>query len=424
MKGHIRQRTKGSWTIVIDVGKDPETGKRMQKWHTIRGTKRDADRTLREMLLALEKGTYVKPTRLTVGEWLIQWLETYAKVHITLRTQESYSSTVRGHLVPSLGSIPLTQLRPQHLENYYARALSLGRTDGKGGLSARSVLYHHRILSEALGHAVKMGYLARNVAEVVKPPRPARAKLATLEPDDISRFLDAARQTPYYVLFSTLLYTGLRRGEALALKWRCVDLDMASLYVVDTAYKLHDGTFVIKEPKTAHSRRSIALSPSLALLLRKYREDQVQFGLSVGRAISDDDFVFTPLGGGPLDPDTVSHAFAKLIRKAGLPHIRLHDLRHSHATLMLKAGIHPKIVSERLGHSSIAITLDIYSHVLPGLQEAAAERFDRLLETNDAQHQNGDVSKMLAKEDNVQREPRRTRTSNQLIKSQLLCQLS
>ena len=301
-------------------------------------------------------------------------------MHTTVRTQESYSSMIRCHLLPSLGLIPLDQLRPQHLQKYYAHALSCGCVDKKGGLSARSVLYHHRILSEALSHAVKMGLVARNVAEVVDPPRPARVRMITLGPDDILRFLDAARETPYYVLFCTLLYTGLRRGELLALRWCNVDVDMATLYVVETAFKLSTGEYVIKEPKTPHSRRPVALSPSLALLLRKYRSDQELLWAQLGRELRDDEFVFARVDGKPLDPSMVTRTFAKMIRKADLPPIRLHDLRHTHATLMLKAGVHPKIVSERLGHANIGITLDTYSHVLPGLQEAAAERFDKMLE--------------------------------------------
>jgi integrase len=140
MKGHIRQRSKGSWTIVIDVGRDPATGKRRQHWHAVRGTKRDAERLLRDMLRNLEGGAYVKPTHLTLGEWLMQWFESYVKIHTTPITQESYISIIRRHIVPSLGAVPLTQLQPNHLQNYYAYASAHGRIDGKGGLSARSVL--------------------------------------------------------------------------------------------------------------------------------------------------------------------------------------------------------------------------------------------------------------------------------------------
>ena len=419
MKGHIRQRSKGSWAIVIDAGKDPETGKRRQQWHTIKGTKRDAQRVLHEMLVAMEKGTYIKPSQLTLGEWLDQWSDSYVTIHTTQRTQESYRSIIHRHLLPSLGSIPLNQLRPQQLQSYYAHALANGRIDKKGGLSARSVLYHHRILSEALSHAVKMGVVARSVADLVDPPRPARAKMPTLTPEEIGRFLDASKETSYYVFFSTLLYTGLRRGELLALRWRNIDLNTASLCVVETAYKLSNGQYVIKEPKTPHSRRTVSLPPSLVVLLREYRVDQELLQIRLGSTIGDDDFVFSRPDGIPLNPNAVTLAFKRIIHKAGLSHMRLHDLRHTHATLMLKAGIHPKIVSERLGHANIGITLDTYSHVLPGLQEAAAERFDQLLDmTPKTEIGDINVSKMLAENKDLDSRPYRSRTCDTLIKSQ------
>jgi len=318
-----------------------------------------------------------------------------------------------------MGSILLSQLQPQHLQNYYAKALSQGRADGKGGLSARSVLYHHRIISEALKHAVKMGLVARNIAEAVDPPRISRTRMNILKPEEISRFLDAARETRFYVFYCTLLYTGLRRGEALALRWRNVDLLGSELQVVETAFKLGDGTYVVKEPKTPHSCRPVSLPPSLTLLLREYRADQQILSEELGKRLRDDDFVFSCTDGSPLDPNTVTRTFSKITKKAGLPHIRLHDLRHTHATLMLKAGVHPKIVSERLGHANIGITLDTYSHVLPGLQEAAAERFDRLLEEEVAREedQKADVCKMLAKDPGNESEPCWIRTSDTLIKS-------
>ena len=379
MKGHIRKRGN-NWAVVIELPRDSVSGKRKQKWIPVKGTKRDADRKLREVLHTMDNGAYVEPKKISLGEWLRQWLKDYVSIHTTMRTQESYRSIIERHLIPALGTIRLAELIPQHIQSYYARALSEGRADGNGGLSARSVVYHHRILSKALDYAVRMGAIARNVTSVIDPPRVARVKMATLNIDEIARFLDAAIDTSFYVLFVTLLYTGLRRGELLALKWRNLDLEKGSLIVVETAYKLGTGEYVIKEPKTAHSRRTVSLSPALVALLREYRADQELLRVQLGIGLADNDFAFIRHDGSPINPNAVTHAFQRVIKKAGLKHVRLHDLRHTHATLMLKAGEHPKIVSERLGHANIGITLDTYSHVLPGLQEAAAERFDKVMD--------------------------------------------
>ncbi|MBA7503431.1 Tyrosine recombinase XerC [subsurface metagenome] len=385
MRGHIKQRSKGSWSIIIDVGRDPQTGKRRQQWQTVKGTKGDAQRELRETLHSLERGAYVKPQKVSLGEYLKQWVESYAAIHTSPRTTEGYRAIVHRYIVPALGGIPLCQLQPQHLENYYSGALSHGRLDGKGGLSGRTVLHQHRVLSEALSHAVKQGVVVRNVAEAVVPPRPGRIEMSTLASENVPRFLDAARRTPYYVLFYAALYTGMRRGELLGLRWCDIDLGRASISVVQTLYRLSSGEFVIKEPKSPHSRRLVSLSPSLAKLLRGHHAEREAQKALLGERLAGSDLVFAHPDGSPLDPSTVSHGFGRLIRKAGLPHIRFHDLRHTHATLMLKAGVHPKIVSERLGHANIGITLDTYSHVVPGLQEAAALRFDTLLEPETAQ---------------------------------------
>jgi integrase len=424
MKGHVYQRAKGSWTIVYDLPVDMVTGKRRQKSQTVKGTKRDAERALREVLLSLEQGTYVKPNKVKLGEWLIQWLKDYVSMNTTDRTQESYKSIVERHLIPSLGKITLTDLQPVHIQSYYAAKLDKGRADGKGGLSARSIVYHHRILSNALDYAVKMGIVVRNVIKVVEPPRVAKVTMHTLSPEEVTKFLDAARETDYFVYFATLLYTGLRRGELLALRWRNLDLESAKLTVVETAYKLGNGTYVIKEPKTPQSRRTVTLPPSLVELFNVYRADQELLRIQLGVSLDADDFVFIRPDGSPINPNAVTLAFRRIIKKAMLRSIRIHDLRHTHATLMLKAGVHPKVVSERLGHANIGITLDIYSHVLPGLQEAAAEKFDRIFEEDTDENSDPFVSKMLANGDGVECRPCRSRTCDTLIKSQVLCQLS
>ncbi len=400
MKGSIRQRSKGSWEVCIDTGRDSATGKRMRHFQTVRGTKREAEQRLAELLVSVGQGSFVKPTRLTLAQFLEEWLKNHVALNCSPRTKASYEMLIRRHIIPELGAMRLSQLEPSHLESFYRREREKGCIHRKGQLSARTVRYCHSILAEALGHAVRMGLIARNVALAANAPRAEHRAMSTLAPEDIPKFLEAAAETPYYAVFYTLLYTGMRRGEALALRWKNVDLGLPSLSVlgsisvVETVYKLN-GEYVIKEPKTPHSQRQIALPPSLTLVLGQHRAEQKAQRDLLGKPLTENDLVFSHPDGTPLCPSTISHAFANIIRKAGLLHIRLHDLRHSYATLMLKAGVHPKVVSEALGHSSISVTLDTYSHVLPGIQEAAAQRFDDFLSVRGIG--NGNVGKMSAK---------------------------
>ncbi|GAH80025.1 unnamed protein product, partial [marine sediment metagenome] len=250
----------------------------------------------------------------------------YAGMHTSPRTQESYRMEVEHHLIPHLGAIALCQLQPQQLQSYYADALKKGRMDGKGGLSARTVLYHHRILSEALSHALKMELVARNVAKAVDPPRPRQVKIATMALEDIPKFVEVVWETPYYVLFFTALFTGMRLGELLGLRWRDIGLDSGALFVVQALYKRR-GVCQMIEPKSPYSRRKIALPSSLSLLLRQHGAKQEAERILLGKVVSGDDLVFAYVDGRPLDPDTVSHAFVRLLKRAGLPHIRFHDLR-------------------------------------------------------------------------------------------------
>ncbi len=363
------------------------------------GTKKDAERALRELLHSVEKGSYVKLSKVSRAEFLEEWLQGYVELNCSPRTKASYEMIIRRHLIPELGGILLSQLGPRHLQAFYSQQKVQGRVDGKGPLSSKTVRYCHSLLAEALEHAVKMGLVSRNVARATEAPRVDHKVMSTLMLEDIPKFLGAAKGTPYHTLFYLLLHTGLRRGEALALRWKNVDLGLPSLGVLgylsvtETVYRLA-GDYIVKEPKTPSSRRRIALPPSLVLVLRQHRTEQEAQQALLGKPLIDNDFVFAHPDGNPLDPSTVSHAFNKVIRKAGLPHIRLHDLRHTHASLLLQAGVHPKVVQERLGHSSIRVTLDTYSHVMGGLQEAAAQHFDELLTSRKAETEN--VSKMLA----------------------------
>ncbi len=234
-------------------------------------------------------------------------------------------------------------------------------------------------LHQSLEAAVKLGLILRNPADAVTPPRFQRAEIHVMDEDDVHSFLEAAKSTPYYALFYTSLFTGMRRSEILALRWCDVDLTMCELSVTRTLHHLLDGRMVFRAPKTAKGRRLIALSPSTALVLKELKEKAKAEHILMGTVLKDSDLVFSYVNGEPLLPDSISQAWRRLAKHLGLSGIRLHDARHTHASLMLKQGIHPKIVQERLGHASIQITLDTYSHVAPGLQKAAAIKFDELL---------------------------------------------
>jgi len=379
MRGHIVKRAKNSYSIAISLGKDPTTSKYKQQWVSVKGTKKEAEKRLAEILHQIDNGTFLRPGKTTLAEYLERWLKDYVWPNLAPRTAEGYEHIIQRHLIPSLGNMPLTQLKPEQLQRYYSEKLSGGRCDGKGALSPRTVRHHHVTLHDALEHAVKMGLLNRNVADAVSPPRYQRPQWQTLSEFDISTFLEVAKRTPYYVLFYQALFTGMRRSELLALRWCDVDLLLCQAHVTRTLHHLRTGEIVFRAPKTAKGRRLVSLSPSAARLLQEHKEKQAATRASLGIPLKDDDLIFSDLVGKPLLPDTVTHAWVKLARRAGLKGLRLHDARHTHASLMLKQGVHPKIVQERLGHASIQITLDTYSHVAPGLQEAAAAGFDKMV---------------------------------------------
>ena len=323
-------------------------------------------------------GNYTQPSKMTLGEYLKRWLKDYVTPNLAPKTAEWYAYIVHTHIIPALGNITLTQLRPEHLQRYYADKLASGRNDGQGALSPQTVRHCHVTIHYALETAMKWGIIMRNPADAVMPPPIQRKQMQTWNESEVRCFLEEIKKSPYYALFHLLLSSGMRRGEALALRWRDVDLTLCQVYVTRSLQHLKDGTFVFKQPKTARGQRSIALPPATTLVLREHYEKQAEIMSRMGATLKGDDLVFCHSDGTPLQPSSITHAWEKLVKRSGLKYIRLHDARHTHASLMLKQGIHPKIVQERLGHASIQITLDTYSHVAAGLQEAAAMRFNEV----------------------------------------------
>lgn len=380
MQGHIRKRGKNSWTVVIDAGRDPITGKRRQQRRSVQGIRRDAEALLVQLLHQRDSGIDAPPGKLTAGEYLQRWLEDYAKGNTAPRTYERYQQIVRQHLVPALGAIPLARLRPQHIQAYYSEARQTGRADGNdGGLSAQTVLHHHRVLREALHHAVRWQLLARNPADAVEAPRPPHHEMTVLTPEGVQRLLAACKDPDLHAIVFVAVATGLREGELLALRWSDADLNGGSLAVTRTLQYVSGRGLLFREPKTSRSRRRVSLSRETVAVLSEHRRRQLERRLALGPDYEDQRLVFAGPAGKPIPPYSVSQRFATLVKAAGIGPLRFHDLRHTSATLMLSAGVHPKIVSERLGHSGVAITLDTYSHVLPGLQEEAANLLDAFL---------------------------------------------
>jgi integrase len=377
MKGHVRRRGKASWAVILDLGRDA-AGKRRQKWHSVKGTRKEAEHELARLLNELRVGEYVESTKMPLREYLERWLRDYAKPRVSPKTYERYKQIVDRSLAPALGDHVLAKLRPLHIQEFYANALQTGRKDGHGGLSAQTVLHLHRLLHKALSQAVRWQLLARNPATAVEPPRPQREQMRALDEKETATLIKSLEGKQLYLPTVLAVAGGLRRGEMLALRWQDVDLGTGLAVICRSLEQTKEG-LRFKTPKTERGRRTVVL-PGFALeQLRSHKAQQAARRLATGPAYSDNDLICAREDGTPWPPDAFSTAFAKYVRGCKLAHFRFHDLRHTHATQLLRQGVHPKIVSERLGHSNIAITLDTYSHVLPGMQEDAMTVFDASL---------------------------------------------
>lgn len=375
MKGSLVNRN-GHYSVILE-DKDPVTGIRKQKWIAVKGNYKEASQQMTEMVNSYNQGIFVKPQKTTLADFLNQWLKDCIQPNLSIRTFELYSYMSKNHIIPAIGNIPLCDLKPQHLQHLYADKLS-------SGLNGRTVQLMHVTLHKALKNGVKTGLLMRNISESVDAPKAQRREMQVMSETDIHLFLDYAKDTEYYALFYLLLFTGLRRGEALALRWQDIDLLLCQLSVTRSARQLYNvdpgKQVTFKETKTAGSRRTVSLSPSTCAILREHQEaQQKQRQLLELPPSAVEDLVFSRYDGSPLRPDSVSHAWLKLVRRCGLKGIRLHDARHTHSTLMLKNGINVKVLAERLGHANISTTLNIYAHVTPSMQQDAANKFDDIL---------------------------------------------
>ncbi len=363
-EGSIYQRRDGRWCASVSIGR----GKRK---HFLGSNRGDVARQLNSALKSRDDGVPTIIKRQTVEQYLKSWLD-IIKPSIRERTWVRYEQYVRLHAIPRIGKLSMEKLTAQHLQRLYADRLD-------AGLSPTTVHHLHATMHKALSQAVRWNVVARNVADLVDPPRIVKHEMETLSPENARRLLSAATADRMEGLFTLALTTGMREGELLGLRWRDVRLDDATLEVRGSLQRVAAG-LVVMEPKTKHSRRRVGLTEAAVAALRRHRVRQAEERRRLGARWAESDFVFTDEVGMPIDATKfLRNSFRPLLRAAGLPDMRFHDLRHTAATLVLGRGIHPKIVSEMLGHSQIAITLDLYSHVTPTMQREATLAMDAIV---------------------------------------------
>ena len=379
--GSVYQRKDGKWVGEATVGLRADGGR--DRRYVYADTREEAQAALRKLLHERDKGLLADPGKQTVGQFLTAWLEDVVKPSVRPNTYLSYAGVVNKHINPVLGKIRLAKLSPQHLQRFYREKQEEGLT--------RTVRLCHSVLQRSLGQATKWGLIPRNPAGLVDPPKVPQRKFRPLSPEEARRLLEAAEGDRFHALYVLAITCGLRQGELLGLTWENVDLDRGTLQVryqlqwvkkeAEKSGNREKPSWVLTEPKSAKSRRTVMLPQVAIKALKKHRVQQIAEKLEMGEVWQDLGFVFTTPIGTPQDASGFrKRSFQPLLERAGVPKIRFHDLRHTHASLLLAQGVHPKVVQEQLGHSQISLTLDTYSHLLPTLQQQAAAEMDKMFD--------------------------------------------
>ncbi len=381
MQGSVRKRSAkrgkdgfDSWQIRICTGIKSD-GSPERHEETIRGKREDADRLLRKRIEEFESGRLARPTKDTLEAYFLEWLKTTATKR-TARTNQDYHDTLARYVFPELGNLPLQRLNPLSLQRLYTGMEARG-------LSGRTIRLTHAVVRSGLKAAVRWRLLPHNPAQDVELPKPKRPgqRIRALSAEQARAFLAATEGGRLHAMFVLALDSGCRPEEYFGLRWSEVDLDAGSIRVTKVLVRLRGNGWSLEEPKTSSSRRTIRLSPPTVAALRAHRRRQAEERLALGPCYENHGFVFASRTGAPLEIHNIrQREFKRAAKQAGLPAgVRLYDLRHSMATLLLAAGVNPKVVAERLGHSGVAMTLQVYCSVLPSMQEQAADQIGRLL---------------------------------------------
>lgn len=377
MRGSIVKRGRDSWSVVVDLGM--VNGRRKQKWFTVKGTRKDAEAERIRQLSSLQDGTFVDNTKMTVPEYLDYWLENHAKSAVSKKTFERFSEMIHNHLAPAF-PMPLQKLRPVDVQTFFTKAEKSGRKDGKGGVSRQTIKHFYRLLKSSFKQAVRLQILKVNPLDAVTPPRVEKTEHRVLDVDGVLALLERAERSQIYPALLIAALTGMRRGEVCALRWQDVDLMKGQISVCRTLEQTAE-SLTFKEPKTKKSRRTIAMIPMLVSGLKSHKAEQAKIRLMMGTGYQDNGLIFCRMDGSPYPPNSLTTSYRSLIRSTHFKGLRLHDLRHSFATIHLQLGTPTKVISETLGHSNIGITLDTYSHVTPNMQDDAAARMQAAFQT-------------------------------------------
>lgn len=374
MAGQVIKKGDRKWLVRVFLGRDGN-GKRRYFNKLIQGNKKDASGYLSRTLTEISQGTFVVPSKTTLDEYLNEWLRNSAKQKLSERTYTHQVFCIDRYIRPKVGPKKLSTLQPLDLQELYTEMR-------ERGLGPRTIQIVHNILNRAFNQAVKWRIMVSNPAQFVDRPKQERREMQALAPEQAAKFLQVARADRYFLYFALALDTGARPSELLGLQWKDIDFEQGRITIQRTLeYPDYSNEFRFVEPKTSRSRRSITVSQVNLTNLREQKRVQGEARLKVGSKWQPYDLVFSTREGKPLQARNILRRHLRpILKRAGLPEtLNLYSLRHSCATLLLSVGVNPKIVSERLGHASIVLTLDTYSHVLPDMQQTAADKLEKIL---------------------------------------------
>ena len=381
MRGSVKSNGPGRWKLVFDLPRGPD-GNRRQVFRRVNGTKAEAEEKFHELMAEYKNGGFVEPSRLTVSGFLEKWLDTI-EPSVSGKTYERYDQLIKNHITPQLGDIVLQKLHPMHIQEFYNKLLAEGRVDGMGGLSPRSVKHTHRVFKKALTQAVTWKLITSNPTEGAVLPKVENKEIEFLDRGELATLLDALEGRSLHPIVLLAATTGMRRGELLGLHWSDVDLDEGWLRVTQTLEQTTKHGLQLKEPKSKAGRRKISLPQITVAMLRKHQLDQSELRLKLGLGGQNDGLVLPVLDADKgftfRSPRALTKEFDRLVRSLDITRITFHGLRHTHITHLLMDNVPIKLVSQRAGHASVSITLDVYGHVLPDMQQGVADLIDQQL---------------------------------------------